>query len=287
MKLFFYQLLVLSLFFSSSLCAQIRTLDFSDGKHSFSVFEEGGVELKPFEGISYLRIISSGTYKIILPGRVEYIVEIDRGEIRSGLGKEGYATTIKLITDRLSLEAAKKLSYAFHKYFQLQTDSLDEWFEKLEVGEAYSAYGNGGLSSNFPFLAMSLRTTFGKEQPAFAIFSISWDEKFSRRSGRTLENNKELNVVYDMPKLLEGVPEFTEVEEVEPVIVKVNNPQSIVAQASKPEPATEESADVKTVGIPEQPAEKPSRWWLWVLGSLIMIGGIVWMRQRNSNDSSG
>ena len=271
--------------FASVLFSEIKTLDFSDGNHSFSVFEKGDVELIPFEGIPYLRMISSGTYKIILPGKIEYIIEIDRGEIRSGLGKEGYATTIKLITDRLSLEAAKKLSYTFHELFKLESDDLDKWFEELEAGEAYSAYDKGGLSYNFPFLAMSLRTTFGKEQPAFALFSISWREEFSRRSGRTLENNKELNVVYDMPKLLKGVPEFTEVEEVEPVIVSIKDKTDIPTSLNKLEPESKESVDFISVEDSEAP-KKFSDWLLWLIGLLVVIGGVSWILWRKSNDGS-
>ena len=271
MKLSFYKLLVLSLIFSSNVCAQIKTLDFSNGNHSFAVFEEGGVELKPFEGIRFLRTIPAGTYKFIIPGQIEYILQINRGEVYNHLKKEGYANSISLFTDFLSLEAAKKLSYAFHEQFGLDTKELDNWFIKLEAGEAYSMYGKGGVGNHYPRLGMALRTTFGKKQPAFAIYSISWDEKFSKRWGTSLENNKELNIVYDMSKLLEGVPEFTEVEEVEPVIVKVSNLQSLIPQSSASKSAIEESADVETAETPEKPIEKPSRWWLWLLGVPVVI----------------
>ncbi len=108
------------------------------------------------------------------------MLEVDRGEVRSGLDEEGNATTIKFFTNKLSLEASKKLAYSFHHQFNLSTDRLDQWFVQLENGEAYSAYDGGGLYSNFPFLAMSLRASFDKSQPVFAIFSISWDEKFSK-----------------------------------------------------------------------------------------------------------
>lgn len=261
---------------------EIKTLDFSGGEHSFAVFESAGVELEQFKDIPYLRTLNSGTYQIVLPGGVTFLLDIDRGEIRSGLEKEGEATTIKLFTEKLSLEASKKLAYSFHDRFNLSTEQLDKWFVELENGEAYSAYSEGGLDYNFPFLTMSLRTSFDKAQPAFAVFSISWDEKFSKRSGRTLSSNKELNVSYDMPELLEGVPEFTEVPEVEPVIVKVGKPEPIIEEATPPKPATEKPAEVVTAEPSQEHAEKPSTWWLWLIGALVVLGGVGLAVRRKS-----
>lgn len=265
-------LLVATLAASSSR-GEIKTLDFSDGDHSLSVFEEAGVELKPFSGIRYLRTIDSGTYRILLPGNITYVLDVDRGEVRSGLDEEGFAITTKLMTSRLSLEAVKKLSYTFHERFGLQTDKLDEWFVKLENGEAYSVYDGGGLDYNFPFLSMSLRTTFGEAQPAFATFSISWDQKFSKKSGRTLSSNQELNVSYDMPELLKSVPEFTEVPEVEPVIVKVGQPKPVIEEVTAPEPAIEEEPAEVVVAEPiEEDVEQSSDWWLWLIGVVVVVG---------------
>ncbi len=261
---------------------EIEVLDFSSGEHSFAVFESAGIELEQFNGIPYLRTLSSGIYRVILPGGVTLILDIDRGEVRSELEKEGDATTIKLFTKKLSLEASKKLAYSFHSRFHLSTDQLDKWFVELENGEAYSAYSGGGLDYNFPFLAMSLRTSFDKAQPAFAVFSISWDEKFSKRSGRTLSNNKELNVSYDMPELLEGVPEFTEVPEVEPVIVKVNDSQPFVAETPKPGPAIKEPTEIKTPEQTDEPAETSPNWWLWLIGAVIVVAGISLAARRKN-----
>ena len=267
--------------YASFVYGEIKTLDFSAGANSFSVFETASVELKPFKGIPYLRTTDSGTYKIILPGGITYVLEVDRGEVRSGLDEEGNATTIKLFTNKLSLEASKKLAYSFHHQFNLSTDRLDQWFVQLENGEAYSAYDGGGLDYNFPFLAMSLRTSFDKAQPAFAIFSISWDKKFSKRSGRVLSNNKELNIRYDMPELLKGVPEFTEVPEVEPVIVKVGKPEPIIDSESEPEPAIEEPSEVAPVAEPSgEPAEQSSQWWLWLIGAVVVAGGLAVVVRR-------
>ena len=264
---------------------EIKTLDFSGGDHSYSVFEDGDVELKPFKGIPYLRIIPSGTYEIILPGNIEYVIQIDRGEVRSGLDEEGYATTFKLFTDRLSLEAAKKLSYTFHEKFGISTTGLDEWFQKLEAGEAFSVYDQGGLGYNFPFLSMSLRTTFEKEQPAFAIYSISWDEKFAKRAGRSLSNNKELNVTYDMPELLEGVPEFTEVEEVEHEIVKIIPEGVEASDFETPHLFKREETPESTPK--ETSAEKsPANPWPWIMGALILLlAGLGFALRRKKSSS--
>jgi len=268
---------------ASSSHGEIKILNFSDGDNSFSAFESAGVKLEPFKNISYLKTFEGGTYRILLPGNATFTLELERGEVRSGLDEDDYATTIKLFSRKLSLEASKRLSYFFHENFNLPTNQLDEWFVELENGEAYSAYAGGGLSYNFPFLAMSLRTSFDPLQPAFAIFSISWDEKFSKKSGRTLSSNQKLNVSYDMPELLKGIPEFTEVAEVKPVIVKVGQPNPVIEETTAPEPAIEkEPAEVIVTEPVEEDIEQSSNWWPWFIGILVIVGvlGLV-VRRKN------
>ncbi|NBB79541.1 MAG: hypothetical protein GVY36_08870 [Verrucomicrobia bacterium] len=262
--------------------AEIKTLDFSGGEHSFSVFERADVELKPFKGIRYLRTIDGGTYRILLPGNIEYLLEIERGEVRNHLEKEGYVNTLKLITRRLSLEASKKLAYTFHQQFNLDESELDEWFERLESGDAYSRYGKGGVGNHYPRMGMGLRTTFGKEQPAFAIFSVSWDESFSERWGTSIKSNRQLNVSYDMPELLEGVPEFTEVPEVEPVIVKVGQPEPVIEEKATSEPESEEAAERVVTEPIEEDVELSSNWWLWLISAVVVFGGLgLVLRRKN------
>lgn len=264
---------------ASSAQGEIKTLDFSSGENSFEVFEKAGVELKPFKGIRYLRTVDAGFYRIMLPGNVEYLLEVERGEVRNHLDKEGYANIVKLVTNRLSLEAAKKLSYTFHRQFGLDVKELDAWFDQLEAGEAYSMYGKG-YNANFPGMGISLRTTFDKEQPAFIIFNFNWDERAAKKINRSLENNKVLDVSFDMPELLEGVPEFTEVPEVEPVIVKANDSQPFVAETPKPEPAIKDPTEVKTPEQTDEPAETSPNWWLWLIGAVIVVIGVVLVVRR-------
>lgn len=267
---------------ASTASGDIKTLDFSGGDHSFSVFERAGVELKPFEGIRYLRTIDGGTYRIFLPGKIEYLLEIERGEVRNHLDREGYVNTLKLITSHLSLEASKKLAYAFHQQFNLNESDLEEWFERLESGDAYSRYGKGGVGNHYPRMGMGLRTTFGKELPAFAIFSISWDESFSKRWGTSIENNKQRDISFNMPELLKGIPEFTEVTEVEPVIVKVVTPEAVIDEGSASEPGSQEPDEVAVTEQTEELIKRTSYWWLWLVGAVIVVGGIrLAIRKKN------
>ena len=94
---------------------------------------------------------------------------------------------------------------------------------------------------------------------------------------------------YDMPELLWGVPEFTEVEEVEPVIVTII-PEGVETPDPKPAPIVEPKKASETISgtIPEEaPEEKPSRWWIWLLGALILLGGLglVLARKKSSSNS--
>ena len=48
------------------------------------------------------------------------------------------------------------------------------------------------------------------------------------------------------------------------------------------EPEVKESAELKPVEVAEEIAEQSSLWWLWLVGALVVVGGLVVVVRRKS-----
>lgn len=56
----------------------------------------------------------------------------------------------------------------------------------------------------------------------------------------------------------------------------------VVEEVTPPEPAKEEPAEVVTVEVAEETAEQSSNWWLWLIGALVVVGGLgLVLRRKN------
>lgn len=55
-----------------------------------------------------------------------------------------------------------------------------------------------------------------------------------------------------------------------------------VEVVTQPEPATEEPAEVAAPEPSEEPAEKSSNWWLWLVGLAVVVGSVGLMLRRKS-----
>lgn len=55
-----------------------------------------------------------------------------------------------------------------------------------------------------------------------------------------------------------------------------------VEEVTAPEPVTEEPAEVVVARPSEEPAEQSSNWWLWLIGAVIVVGGLGLVIRRKS-----
>ena len=56
----------------------------------------------------------------------------------------------------------------------------------------------------------------------------------------------------------------------------------VVEEATPPEPAIEEPAEVAPVEVAEETPEQSSQWWLWLVGALVVVGGLGLVLRRKS-----
>ena len=55
-----------------------------------------------------------------------------------------------------------------------------------------------------------------------------------------------------------------------------------IEKVPQPKPATTETSEVTTPEPSEEPDEKPSNWWLWLVGLLVVVGGVGLVVRRKS-----
>ena len=81
---------------------------------------------------------------------------------------------------------------------------------------------------------------------------------------------------------IKGTNEESKAEEARATSHEVSEVVEVVEEASAPDLAIKESAEVVTVEPSEEPAEQSSNWWLWLIGAVVVVGGIGLVARRKS-----
>jgi hypothetical protein len=58
--------------------------------------------------------------------------------------------------------------------------------------------------------------------------------------------------------------------------------EEVAQKSTAPEPATVKSSEVKTAEPIEGPVEQSSNWWLWLIGAVVVVGGLGLVLRRKS-----
>lgn len=66
---------------------------------------------------------------------------------------------------------------------------------------------------------------------------------------------------------------------------KADEPKQVIEvidEVAAPEPAMERNNEVVSLEPSEEPVEKPSNWWLWLIGAVVVVGGLAVVFRRKS-----
>ena len=58
--------------------------------------------------------------------------------------------------------------------------------------------------------------------------------------------------------------------------------EETVQEVTAPKPATEEPDEITPVKMAEESPEQSSQWWLWLVGALVVVGGLGMLLRRKS-----
>ena len=162
---------------------------------------------------------------------------------------------------------------------KLFLEKLDEIFKKasnrselLELERVFrDASAKSGIADNIYntplFYLLGFELT--DEEKAYLLEETGLSEDQLLPSGQMhligFELEKAQTVVAEIPAT-SPAPEVTEA----------------VQESIAPEPVTEEPAEVATAESPTEAAEKSSQWWLWLIGAVVVIGGLgLVLRRKN------
>lgn len=257
--------------------AQNYLLDFSKGD-SMDVINNSEVSLRDLE-LEDLYATPRGQYEIHLDNANRFIIPADRGQLRIEMEKEEEVRNLELITPILSIQETYALSDFFHEQFGLSSELFYEWAQPAEKHKFPRGFYGKTFTKNYPTIGMSVHSSFNKNKPFFIQFQFSWDNWLHKSRGTSVESNQLQGFTFDVPRILESV----KAEVSEPAVVEEPEP------ASEPKEIYEETNPVEVifdeVEIPE-PSEKPeeqtSQWWLWLVGALVVLGGLAVVVRRKS-----
>jgi hypothetical protein len=166
-------------------------------------------------------------------------------------------------------------------------------------------YGNDRLDhANKVFTGLRALTAFegSKFEEDFIIDFISSDERLVRGSAaKILSKHGSEKSVEALQAALDKMPpdaryraqlegslkllrERLASEAIEETVSKIPATPSapevveVAQEVTQPEPSKEEPAEVVAVETPEQ----PSQWWLWLIGAVVVVGGIGLIARRKS-----
>ena len=262
---------------SASSFADTFVLDFSEGDSADVVFDS---ELETRDlGIEFSHALPSGTYEVVLDRNNRFIIPVDRGRLRVENDNKEEVSKIELLLPILSLEKGDELIKTFHRSFGLSLEKFNQWSQPIREYKYPSDFYTSGLGENYPEISMSVRTSFNKDIPYLVGITFGWNNWFHQSRGTSAESNKLEDFTFDVPKILEsvksdvsepGLAESSELTTEADEIYEEREPVEVIFdEVEKPE-------------LSEEPVEESSQSWLWLIGLLVVIGGLAVVVRRKS-----
>jgi hypothetical protein len=146
-------------------------------------------------------------------------------------------------------------SMAINAIPELQTEEAYELLQSLFADERYTSkqHLNTILSSSLEYGG------WGASASRLQTIQSEYAKRLELRGEKA-----PAQVIDDLTAKISATPFVPEVEE-------------IVQEAKQPEPATEKKFDIAIAQL----AEDSSNWWLWLIGAVVVVGGVLFIRSKN------
>ncbi|MDQ8208248.1 hypothetical protein QEH52_12060 [Coraliomargarita sp. SDUM461003] len=274
-------LLLILCMVSASSFAETYVLDFSKSDSADVVFNS---ELETRDlGIEFKHALPSGTYEIVLDRSNRFIIPVDRGRLRVENDNKEEISNIQLITPILNIEEGDALTEAFHNAFDLPLSDYYKWSQPARENKYLSDFYAKDFKDNYPRISMSVHSSYNKDIPFYVTYQFSWNNGLHRRRGTSAESNTLENFTFDVPAILASVSS----KRSEPPAIekpKVQEAPALTEQSyeeKKPFEVIFDEVETPTEPI-EEPTEPSSNWWLWLIGVLVVVGGLgLVLRRKN------
>ncbi len=258
-----------------SVLAQSKSLDFST-ERGLGVLNESGVNLVDL-GASTRIGLPADSYEILLPSGNLFNLEAVGGYITPEFNDDSNISKLVFKTRALTMSEALALADVFHDAFDLPKKGLSEWVDPFNKGGVFSGFYSIGSDENYPAMGMKLLSAYSRETPIIIQYTYTWHSTLMKMRGVSPDTNTVKKLNYDMAEILARLQQVPAVsgETIEPVA-------EVIEEVTTPEPAIESPTEVVTPEPSEEPAEQSSNWFLWLLGGLVVLGGLAMVVRRKN-----
>ena len=284
----YHLLLFIPLCFSVGAVEKEYVIDFSES-FSMEAFADAGVSLETPSSIAEdpnrRNLPKDARYIFKLPSSNTFVFEARMGDVTYAHNDRNHAGRLVLYGNGadyyLRAEEAYTVLKQFHEVFEIPSAKLDTWFEPVKNEQLASSFYQATTQKNYPRITIEVANSFLEEAPVFLNLFISFDQKSFNRLGISEETNKTRNLTFDVPEIVDLVSSQTASAEI-PATPPVPEVEEIVQEVTQPELTKKEPVEVAPVEVDEKNPGQSSQWWLWLIGLLVVVGGLVVVVRRKS-----
>lgn len=271
--------------------ANIYTLDMSNG-FGMDSFAESEIPLKISASVTeksnHRDLPNNSKYILKFPSSNTLVFDAHIGSVSVAYKNEDEAGRLVFYGNDpkhyLTVEEALIVFEQFHDTFGIEKDSLYKWFETVQQGLGARGYYQAGARTHYPSITLEAANSFFDDKPLFLNLIVSFDDLSFKRLGISAETNMVTGLTFDIPAIIESAraqnakDEPTQDTEETPVRVAEITTEAQVVDTESGKPNEINPIEV----VKETPEGKSSKWWLWLIGLLILVGGLTVVIRRKS-----
>jgi LPXTG-motif cell wall-anchored protein len=246
-------------------------LDFEREGNAVQAFSAANIDLIDVVGLPASKMIVKGDYIVRVSSGLTFRIPASEVNVTLEPKDLGKISSLRFKTRRLNLNEVDSIAQAVYPSLGLPLDDYLIWFDELKNDKARGLHSQS-LVSNYPAIALIFLKSFHPTEPAVAMFAFQWDEKSTKRRGTSESGNTVKGLDYNIPEILASVQSKEELAA--PTV------ESLEILSSVLETKVKEPAEVAPVKIAEEAPEESTNWLLWLIGCLVVLGGLVVVARR-------
>lgn len=273
---------------------QIPLIDFSED-NSVERIIESGIEYTIFEGRNRFIRIEDQDVKIRFPGGRAYELRVDRGSF--DLNDQNRIVSSRLITELMPTQEAGELMRIFKRSFAARTSDVDRWFsdvqeEKHKQPLKFDNMGYGtGIGEHYPKIQLISKRSQNPTYEWNFVLNLEWhsgDYPEGWNEEKAAVHNPKPPSGYEVVSLNPPSGRFYSRKEGFEIAYGIDLDQQSEAdtEGESEHQAVETEADkprnVTDTKESEEPAEQSSKWWLWLIGGLLLVSVLALIFRRRS-----
>lgn len=276
----------------SPLSAETHLIDLSKNHEVARVLESGVGYTDFLETSSFLKIHRDEEVLLRFPAGRELSLSVRRGSFSAAYNDKAHLSMISLFTQAMPADEAANLMRIVLRSFGCPTTDVDRWEREVAEGKhTYSSFKELATSTgweHYPILIFRIKDS---QNPTYewegeimirwtaARYPDGWDE------AQASIHNPKPPAGYERISLNPPSGRFySRIEGIEIATGLDLTPEVENTATDRPAKESEvtDPTEVTFAKPAEESVEKSSNWWLWLVGAVVVVGGIGWAVRRKS-----